>query len=666
MNITTVIVMAIFLMLLAGVGIYSKRFVVEADDFLLAGRELGAAILVFGVVASGFAGTTLTLAPGLGIRLGFWGTFGFAFFYAIVGVGLYAVLFAKTVRRSGAYTLPEWLEMRYSMPIRSMVSILATIAMIALTANNILSLANVIAGYFRWDLRICVVIGLVTVLVFTWCSGMWGISMTDFIQAGIGIVGAPVLLMALMNRFGGVGTALANWGGGSFNYMLQGASGTEMAFGAITYPSIITIGLNFSIFLVWGGQHYWMKMASARSENGARNAYIVGGIILFFITMIIGMVGLYAGSAFPEMFDINGGTLTPESAYGFVLGEFPAAIGAFLLIFALAASMSTAATNLLGAVSITTKDIYQRFINKDANPVQLTRASRVITLIVTGISWALSFYPGGTAFLFAFATAWLAPAGLSVFFGIYWRRATNPGCMAGAVCGTVFMSVWAFMNLLGIPFMGQPVASYAHMSVIGIVTTIIPFVLVSLFTQPKYYGAADWTAKGESDAVIDLTADDKRIMSYIRTGLDQMCELMDITAWSGEKLNTIIEKLDRNRYLCRESLQGEGFWSFSLTRKGEDSLPAMEAEDKELLGRYGLIGDDVHFLQGMTQETNASPAAVIRGLKDADDRERRREYALSVVKLIRHGYLTESGFLKRVVSITEKGKQVVRETKKAA
>ena len=69
MNITTVIVMACFLLLLAGVGVYSKRFVVEADDFLLAGRELGSAILVFGVVASGFAGTTLTLAPGLGIRL---------------------------------------------------------------------------------------------------------------------------------------------------------------------------------------------------------------------------------------------------------------------------------------------------------------------------------------------------------------------------------------------------------------------------------------------------------------------------------------------------------------------------------------------------------------------------------------------------------------------
>lgn len=663
MNITTVIVMACFLLLLAGVGVYSKRFVVEANDFLLAGRELGSAILVFGVVASGFAGTTLTLAPGLGIRLGFWGTFGFAFFYAIVGVGLYAILFARTVRRSGAYTLPEWLEMRYSMPIRSMVSILATIAMIALTANNILSLANVIAGYFQWKLNICVVIGLVTVLVFTWCSGMWGISMTDFIQAGIGIVGAPVLLMALMRRFGGVDLALQSWGGGLYNYFSQGASGTAMSFGAITYPSIITIGLNFSIFLVWGGQHYWMKMASARSEKGARNAYIVGGIILFFITMIIGMVGLYAGSAFPEKFDINGGTLTPESAYGFVLGEFPAAIGAFLLIFALAASMSTAATNLLGAVSITTKDIYQRFINKNANPVQLTRASRVITLIVAGISWGLSFYPGGTAFLFAFATAWLAPAGLSVAFGIYWRRATNAGCMAGAVTGTVFMSVWAFMNLLGIPFMGKPVASYCHMSIIGIIATIVPFVLVSLATRPKYYGEPSWTHKGESDEAVALTDDDRRIMAYIRSGLDQMCELMDITAWSGEKLNGIIEKLDQSRYICRDGLQGERFWSFRLTKKGEASLPAMRKADADLHSRYGLIEDDVNVLHAIGNDAKVSPSEALRTLKDANDRERRREYALSVVKLIRNGYMSESGFLRRVVTVTEKGRRVIAETK---
>lgn len=658
MDLSTVIVMAAFLLLLAGVGVYSKRFVVEADDFLLAGRELSTSILVFGVVASGFAGTTLTLAPGLGIRLGFWGTFGFAFFYSIVGVGLYALLFAKTVRRSGAYTLPEWLEMRYNVRIRTVVSLLATIALIALTANNILSLANVIAGYFGWDLRICVVIGLTTVLIFTWCSGMWGISMTDFIQAGIGIVGAPILLLTLMNEFGSISGALGSWGGGGagYDYFLQGASGTEMSFGAITYPSIITIGLNFSIFLVWGGQHYWMKMASARSENGARRAYIIGGVILFFITMCIGMVGLYAGSAYPDRFTINGGDLTPESAYGFIIGEFPSAIGAFLLIFALAASMSTAATNLLGAVSVTTKDIYQRFINKSANPVQLTRASRIITLLVTAISWVLAFYPGGTAFLFAFATAWLAPAGISVVFGIYWRRATNAGAMAGALSGTIFMSIWSLLDLFQIPVFGNLISSYFHMSIVGIVTTIIPFVVVSLVTKPKYYGAASWKAVGTSDIQISLNEDDILIMSYIRKGFTHMSELLDITAWSGEKVNSVIETLDQNRYLCRDGLRAEKFWSFSLTEKGRQALPAVtDAEDA--LMKQGLTHIDLEVLGAIRDGKTVMPSAAVSHLTFPADQ--RREYAMSVVKLIRQGHIRESGFLRRMITITDTGKQIL-------
>jgi len=493
----TLIVMAIFLAFLVAIGVLSKKYIAGAQDFLLAGRELSLPINVFGVVATGFAGTTLALAPGFAIRFGFWGTFMFAFGYAILGICLYGLFFSKTIRRSGTYTLPEWLEIRYNRNVRILLSIAALIALIAVTANNVLALANVLTGFFGWSLYISIAVGVFTFLLFTYFSGMWAVSLTDFVQAMIGLVGCPIIIIACISQFGPVGDAITAWGGGKFDFFQTGISGLTLPGASITYPSTVTLALLFSVFLVFGGQHYWIRMASTRSESDARNSYIIGGIILFFITMIIGTVGVYGGALFPEAFNIAGGKLPPEAGYGFVVKKFSLVVGSFLMIFALAASLSTCAGTLVAAVSVAIKDVYQRFINKQASQSQLTKASRYATIIISLLTWLLAYYPQGTVFLFAFAVAWCAPAGILLILGIFWRRGTAAGAFAGAVCGVGFMSIWAIMDFFKIALMGRPVASYVHISVVGLIACIVPMILVSLFTKPKYYGAADWKVKAE-------------------------------------------------------------------------------------------------------------------------------------------------------------------------
>jgi len=493
----TVIVMAAFLAILVGIGVLTKKYIANAQDFLLAGRELSLPINVFGVVATGFAGTTLALAPGLGIRFGFWGTFMFAFGYAFLGIFLYGLIFAKTIRRSGTYTLPEWLEMRYNRNVRIILSFTALVALVAMTANNVLALANVLTGFFGWSLYLSIAIGIVTFLLFIYFSGMWGVSLTDFIQAIIGVVGCPILLIACINKFGPVSNAITAWGGGKFDYFQTGISGLALPMTNITYPSGLTMALLFSAFLVFGGQHYWIRMASTRSEKEAMYSYLIGGVFLFFITMFIGLVGLYGGAFFPDKFNIAGGTLPPEASYGFVIKNFSLFVGSFLMIFALAASLSTCAGTLMAAISVAVKDVYQRFINKEAGQTQLKSAGRIATIVIGILTWILAYYPQGTVFLFAFATAWCAPAGIMLIFGMFWRRATGAGGLWGSIIGVGCMTIWALMDFLKIPFMGKPIASVIHLSIVGLVACIIPLVVVSLLTQPKYYGEPGWTLKAD-------------------------------------------------------------------------------------------------------------------------------------------------------------------------
>ena len=75
-NVIFVVIFVIFCAFLLGAGLISKRWVKESSDFVLAGREISTPINVVGVIAIGFAGTTVTLAPGFTIQYGLLGGLG--------------------------------------------------------------------------------------------------------------------------------------------------------------------------------------------------------------------------------------------------------------------------------------------------------------------------------------------------------------------------------------------------------------------------------------------------------------------------------------------------------------------------------------------------------------------------------------------------------------
>lgn len=651
----TILVIILFLGALVWVGWYGKKLVKTSVDFLLAGRNLSLGINMMAVVAAGFAGTTISLAPALALNFGFFGTFMFAFAYSIVGIVLYGLFFAKVIRRSGAHTLPEWLEIRFSKRVRRVLSLLGLVGLIAVTSNNVLALANVISGYFKISLYISIAIGVVTFMLFTYFSGMWGVSLTDFVQALLGCVGAPLLIILLLHQFGGFEVPTTGWPSG--DWWGKGIAGNQLKVLGLTYPSVLTMILNLGIFLVWGGQHYWIRMASARNEKQAQQSFSIAGIILFMITALIGVVGLYAGGVFSSDFVNLGGTVRPDSAYGFVISKFPAAAGSFLLLFALAASLSTAASTLMAAVSTGVRDVYKQFINKQANDQQTIRASRLITVLISLIAWGLAYYPGGTTFLFAFATAWWAPAGLLFALGMISNRITKSGAWLGTVVGTVCLTLWAILDIFKVPLIaGKPIGSFVHMSVVGLITVILPTIIGSYFTKPKYYGDREWI-EGKKFSSIVLNDHDRIILKHIQNGFKRNAQLMDITGWPGEVLNETIERLDESGYIQRDSLKGLGFWKFSLTKKGTSAIPPIEAKNHSLQ-QYDLVDQDMVYLK--TLENLGKVNMTDHIYKIASDANAQKDAMASFMKLINNGFVDESGFIRRYMAISASGSQLLK------
>ena len=202
-NIFFAIYSIIVVALLIGSGFIARKWVTDSDDFILAGREVGTLVNTLAVVAIGFAGTSITLAPGFSLLYGIRGGILWGAIYAIFGLLLYANVFSNFIRRSGAHTLPEYFETRYDGKVRGLIAITSVIGMCGILANNVVSLSGIVSGYTGWPVWAVTAVAFLVILIFATMSGMWATTMTDFIQVTIGTIAVPVFLFILMGRYGG-------------------------------------------------------------------------------------------------------------------------------------------------------------------------------------------------------------------------------------------------------------------------------------------------------------------------------------------------------------------------------------------------------------------------------------------------------------------------------
>lgn len=645
-NIVFLLYLAIFFIVLFYGGWITRKWVHSSNDYLLGGREVGLLINVFGVAAIGFAGTIITLGPGLAITSGFWGSFGFGIAYLFGGLALYGLILAPYIRRCGAQTLPEWLAMRFDSRTRVLVTIASILGLIGIMANNVVSMAIVVNGFTGWSLVWTLSAIFLVFLLFTYVGGFWAVTLTDFVQMCIGLIALPLMFLSLLSRFGGFDFVGSQWPGPS-GYWTHGISGGQLPIFSLQYPSLLTFVILFGCFLVWGNNYYWLRVSSTRSEKVAKHSFIYAAVLLALVPyLILVLTGLYAASAFPDTFAPKG-SVSPMAAFGVVLKALPIGVTAFALIGALAASISTSTTALIGASSTAVRDLYQRYIKPGATPKELMRPSKVITICLGLLVWVLCFYPGGPLYLFAFATAWLGPPSVLVLLGIWWRRTTRQGAFVGAIAGIGVTGLFTLLELTQVFVIG----TYTHVGVVGLVVTLVCTILVSLMTTPKYYGDKNWQLEGAPDAsAMSVSNEEREVLSLIYAGYNTMAEITDILGKDSTESNQLIESLDQKRLIRREAYVGPGFYTFRIGAEGArlvESVPVIQ-------GARGMMNkEDLVILQKVGQGSESLYDYIRQHGLDS------LKVSVIVAKLIRQGYVSESGLWRRKMGITADGRQML-------
>lgn len=453
-----IIAFVLYLGFMVYIGLRSAKKNNSSMDFFLGGRKVGPWITALSAEASDSSAWLLMGLPGLcylgGVKETFWTAVGL-----IVGTYLNWLFVAKPLRKctisfGDSITIPEFFTNRFKdkTHLLTIISVFFIVLFFTIyTASGFVACAKLFNSVFGLKYHIGLVIGLVVILSYTILGGYLAVCTTDFIQGALIFVAFVFSAVIAVVSLGGPAEAMAKVSDFSVR-AVNGQFGSEMAekfianksFSAMSVISALAWGLGY-----FGMPHIIIRFMGIRSNAEIKTARRVGTVwmvIAYIGTFIIGSLGtvyLAGGDLANPLMILSGGA--EETVFSATMQQmYPAFIAGLFLCAILAASMSTADSQLLSASSAVSLDIYKGLINKDADEKTVMNVSRITVLVIAAIAFVLSLNPASSIFgLVSYAWAGFGSTfGPLVILALFWRGMTNKGAIAGLIAGGVTVVLW--------------------------------------------------------------------------------------------------------------------------------------------------------------------------------------------------------------------------------
>lgn len=477
-----------YLSLLVGVGWYHTRKQRSLADFWLAGRQIGARAIGFSAAASWLTAGALLAVVGFFMLNGMGSIWGF------VAPNILALLiisvFVKKIKNLPSITQPELLEQRYSSVVRAPVALIITIVMILFAVADIKGFAFVMEVFYGLSPTYAAVFVALTVGLYVTLGGLAAVIWTDFIQYVF------LALFALAMAFFTVQAATTGVQAPHLNFadLLTNVSSSWWNPLSIGLP----MALIFIVAIIPGWiseQDPWQRVWAARDERAAAGGMIIGSFLIAIVFAACAMIAIALNALYPEISKMGfpAGMAQAEPALlNFIKSRFSPYAVALCAIGLAAAAMSCADTFAASGASCLARDIYQRYLKPDATMRQMLIANRISVLLIVLAATVASFFIDNIIDAIHIATF---IASSSYFFplmgGMYWKRATTQGAIAGLVTGAVAQIALIFIDIAGTRPLAPPyleslsILLTGHGVVLGMILSGAAFVGVSLGTKPS-------------------------------------------------------------------------------------------------------------------------------------------------------------------------------------
>lgn len=422
------------LMVYVVIGALISRQVKNANDFYVADRNAPAFLITGSLVAS-FIGVGLFMGDVGECYSGFFAPIMVAVGVLSVGYIVGSVFFGRFLRRSNAFTIPQYFGKRFDSPaMQKLATITGTIIMLIYSLTCVQGVGTLMSTVTGLAYNLCIILAVIAFTLITLFSGAKGVLITDTIMFAVFSLAAIIGAFAVGNEAGGwiqTVTEMATYdlvpgilaGSGNLDYFYPTA--TENMVWACGY------GIAWmSVLMVapWQSSRYLM----AKNEHAVVRSSILASVGVFVIEFLMCMAGVFVNK-------LNPGMENPSEALIWAsINVMPLILGIVVLSGVLASGISSATTFLSLIASNITNDIVE--IKDESKKLLYGR----LTILIVGVVVCLScvFYPPQIYWIALLGATVIACSWLPVAIASVWsKRVTKTGAFWGMLVGFVVSAV---------------------------------------------------------------------------------------------------------------------------------------------------------------------------------------------------------------------------------
>lgn len=459
MKTATLVILAVYVIIMVGIGFYTSRLTKSTDDFMLGGRSVGGWLTAFSY------GTTYFSAV---VFIGYAGQFGWMYGIsaawvgignAIIGSLIPFFLIGKRTRLMSnhlqAKTMPEFFEHRFdSKALKTASAAIVFIFLIPYTASVYNGLSRLFGMVFDFGENGSVIIIIAMALlsaIYVILGGYKATALNDFFQGIIMLIGISTVVALTVKTKGGLSSAVEQLS--EITEKLGSLSGPDPLnlLGVVILTSLGT----------WGLPQMIQKFYAIKDEQAIKKGALISTLFALVVAggsyFMGGFVRLYCtldpnekGKDFIET--VNGKPVYDTMVPALLQKALPSALIGLVVVLVLSASLSTLSSLVLTSSSTLTNDLIKPHV-KDFSEKKQIMVMRIFIAVFLIISVIIACNKNASiSTLMSYSWGALSGAFLGPFlYGLFMKKASKTACWASFCTGIGISVIHMLLFSMNIP-----------------------------------------------------------------------------------------------------------------------------------------------------------------------------------------------------------------------
>ncbi|OON75962.1 sodium:solute symporter family protein [Streptomyces tsukubensis] len=486
-------ILAIYFVVVLGIGFAARRSVKTSLDFFLSGRSLPAWVTGLAFVAANLGATEILGMAANGAQYGVY-TVHWYWIGAIPAMVFLGLVMMPFYYNSKVRSVPEFLLHRFGPSSHFLSSVIFAVSSVLIAGVNLYAMAIVLEALLGWPEWVAIVVAGVFVLIYITIGGLSSAIYNEVLQFFVILAALIPLTIVGLKRVGGwdgISDKLTSSHGGQFMTAWEGTGvGSSNPLGANWLTIVLGLGFVMS-FGYWTTNFAEVQRAlSAKNLSAAKRTPLIAAFPKIFIPLVVVIPGLIALVMEPAIGKTGSGLQYNDAIPVLMRDLLPNGVLGIAVTGLLAAFMAGMAANISSFNTVFTNDLWGAYWKKDRPDAYYLKTGRVVTavgvLIGMGTAFIASSFSNIMNYLQTLFSFFNVPLFVVFIIGMFWKRTTPAAGFWGLLSGTVAAMVnyfWLYkQNVISIP--SDQGANFVS-SIVAFVVGSLVMVVVTLVTKPK-------------------------------------------------------------------------------------------------------------------------------------------------------------------------------------